>query len=126
MLRNWLVRSFGAGTFAGFWEYWNPVYGYFLAYYVYRPLRTVAPRPVAVWLTFGACGFFLHDLVGWILARQVRAPEMSLLFVLFGGGGVVSEALRLDFSRRPLIVRVLANSIFLVAAWGLTRVLLHD
>ena len=77
MLRNWLVRSFGAGTFGSFWEYWNPVYGYFLAYYVYRPLRTIMPRWVAVWLTFAACGFFLHDLLGWVVARQVRVPEMS-------------------------------------------------
>ena len=124
MLRNWVLRSFGAGTFAEFWRYWNPVYGYVLTYYVYRPLRSVLPRPVAVWLTFLACGFFLHDLVGWLLARQVRAPEMSVLFLLFGAGVVHAEALRLDVSAQPLAVRVLANTTFLLAAWGIAHLIL--
>ena len=117
MLRNWVLRSFGAGTFAQFWRYWNPVYGYLLTYFVYRPLRTVLPRPVAVWLTFLACGFCLHDLLGWMLARQIRAPEMTVLFCLFGGGVVLTDALRLDFSARPLPVRALANALLLIGAW---------
>jgi hypothetical protein len=124
MLRNWALRSFGAGTFGEFWRYWNPVYGYVLTYYVYRPLRTVLPRPLAVWLTFLACGFFLHDLVGWLLARQVRAPEMSVVFLLFGGGVVLAEALRLDLSAQPLLVRVLTNATFLLAAWGVAHLIL--
>ena len=124
MLRNWLLRSFGAGTFGGFWRYWNPVYGYVLSYYAYRPLRAVLPRPLAVWLTFVACGFLLHDLVGWLLARQARAPEMTVLFALFGAAVVMSEALRLDLSTRPLPMRVLANCGWLFGAWALTRLIL--
>jgi len=27
-LRNMLRRSLGAGSFAGFWQYWIPVWGY--------------------------------------------------------------------------------------------------
>jgi hypothetical protein len=77
-----------------------------------------------VWLTFLACGFCLHDLVGWLLARQVRAPEMSVLFLLFGGGVVLAEALRLDLSAQPLPVRVLANTTFLLAAWGAAHLIL--
>ena len=26
-LENMLVRSLGAGTFAKFWQYWNPIWG---------------------------------------------------------------------------------------------------
>jgi len=52
MLRNWALRSFGAATLSEFWQYWNPVYGYVLAYYVYRPLRRTLPRAWSVWLTF--------------------------------------------------------------------------
>jgi len=55
-LRNLLVRPLGAASFSQFWRYWNPVYGYFLSYYAYRPLRLVFPRPVAVLLTFVGCG----------------------------------------------------------------------
>ncbi|MCB0198341.1 MAG: hypothetical protein KDJ65_40755, partial [Anaerolineae bacterium] len=27
-LRHMLRRSFGAASFAGFWQYWNPIWGY--------------------------------------------------------------------------------------------------
>ena len=43
-LQNMLYRSFGAGTYAGFWQYWNPIWGYGLGKYVYAPLN-VACRP---------------------------------------------------------------------------------
>jgi hypothetical protein len=125
MLRNWALRSFGAATLGEFWQYWNPVYGYVLAYYVYRPLRRTLPRAWAVWLTFVACGFGLHDLVGWALARQVRIPEMTLLFVLFGAEVIVAERLHLDLSGRPLLVRVVANCAWLLGAFGVVRLLLR-
>jgi hypothetical protein len=74
-----------------------------------------------VWLTFDACGFFLHDLLGWTLARRVRFPEMTLLFVLFGAGVVLGEACRRDFSRCPFAVRALVNVAFLAGAWLVVR-----
>jgi hypothetical protein len=36
-LQNMLIRSFGAGTFARFWQYWNPIWGYALGRYIYAP-----------------------------------------------------------------------------------------
>jgi hypothetical protein len=66
-LGNWLKSSWGASSFAEFWRYFNPVYGYVLYYYSYRPLRRALQRPAAMWLTFVVCGFLLHDLVGWPL-----------------------------------------------------------
>lgn len=27
-LRNMLIRSFGAGSFGRFWQYWNPIFDY--------------------------------------------------------------------------------------------------
>src|SRR5690242_13393457 len=59
MARNLLLKPLGAGSFRRFSQCWNPVYGYFLYYFAYRPLRRYLPRPAAVWLTFAACGFFL-------------------------------------------------------------------
>jgi D-alanyl-lipoteichoic acid acyltransferase DltB (MBOAT superfamily) len=38
---NFFVRPFGARSFAEFWRFWNPVYSYFLLYFVYRPLARV-------------------------------------------------------------------------------------
>src|SRR5690348_16822353 len=65
MLRTWVVKALGAPSFTEFWQYWNPVYGYFLYYYAYRPLHRFLPRALAMWLTFVACGFVLHDALGW-------------------------------------------------------------
>ena len=121
MLRNWFMRSFGAGTFSEFWQYWNPVYGYFLAYYIYAPLREICPRPMAVWLTFLTCGFVMHDLLGWVLARRVRAPEMTVLFSFLGALVLLSEWLHLDLSAHTLPLRVLMNTTLLLAAWTATR-----
>jgi hypothetical protein len=36
-LPNMLHRSFGAASFAAFWQYWNPIWGYGLGKYVYTP-----------------------------------------------------------------------------------------
>src|SRR5215203_1711587 len=60
--RNWFVRPLSANSFSRFWYCWNPVYGYPLLFYVYRPLRRPLPRSCAVLLTFMVSGFFLHDL----------------------------------------------------------------
>jgi hypothetical protein len=37
MARNVVFKPLGAGSFGQFWQYWNPVYGYFLYYYAYSP-----------------------------------------------------------------------------------------
>src|SRR6185503_19422865 len=59
--RSFLGRPFGARSLADFWRYWNPVWGYFLLFYCYRPLRARLPRAAAAWGTFVACGLS-HDL----------------------------------------------------------------
>ncbi len=66
---NFFIKPFGASSFAEFWRWWNPVYGYFLYYYSYRPMSRVMPRPIASFLTFVLCGF-LHDLPAWVFTRE--------------------------------------------------------
>jgi hypothetical protein len=117
-LRNFLVRPFGAPTFAGFWRFWNPVYGYVLLFFVYRPLRRWLPHPIASWLTFLVCGFCLHDLVGWLLAGRVRAPEMTLMFGAFGLQAVVGERLGLSTAGWPFVARAALNLGHLVLGWA--------
>lgn len=60
-LQNMLVRSLGAGTFAKFWQYWNPIWGYALGCYVYEPLKQFLPSSVSLILTFIISGA-AHDL----------------------------------------------------------------
>lgn len=59
--KNFLGRPFGARSLTDFWHYWNPVWGYYLFYYCYRPLRKKLPRSASVFLTFFICGL-IHDL----------------------------------------------------------------
>jgi hypothetical protein len=107
--RNWIGGTFGARSLSEFWRTWNPVYGYFLYYYSYRPLRRLLPRAPAVLLTFAACGFFLHDLVGWILVGAIRFPVMTIAFGLFGLGMVITEAMRFSVAGWPFLLRAIVN-----------------
>ncbi len=61
-MRNMLSRSLGARSFAIFWHYWNPIWGYYLSRYVMRPLRRFLPLSFATFITFVVSGA-LHDLV---------------------------------------------------------------
>jgi|ERR1700687_240787 len=112
---NFFVRPLGAPSFADFWRRWNPVYGYFLYYYAYRPLSRVAPRSAAVLLTFVLCGLLLHDVPAWLAARRVLPPGGIVAFVLFGLGAILSEKLHMDLSRWPVAARALVNLAYLVA-----------
>jgi hypothetical protein len=110
---NFFLKPFGAVSFAEFWRLWNPLYGYFLYYDVYRPLSRVLPRAVTVLLTFVLCGFLLHDVPAWIVVRRVLPPGATITFVLFGLGVIISEALHMDLSRWPAIARVALNFAYL-------------
>jgi hypothetical protein len=116
-LPNVLLRPVGASSPADFWRYWNPVYGYALYYWSYRPLRRVLPRPLAVWLTFVLCGFVLHDLVGWAASGQRRYPEMTVIFAVLGAGAVASDVAGIDLTNRPFLARAALNAAYLVASW---------
>ena len=115
-----LSRSLGAGSFAGFWRYWNPVFGYFLSRYVYSPLRRVLPRTLALVLTFIICGA-LHDLV----TAAVRGSVAFLFtpwFFLLGLGVVGGGWAGMDFSSRRWTVRAGINLAYVLACLGVTLI----
>lgn len=60
-LSNMLKRSLGAGSFYLFWQYWNPIWGYYLSRKIMKPLSQLFPIWIAILLTFAASGA-LHDL----------------------------------------------------------------
>ena len=119
-LRNMLQRSFGAGSFAGFWQYWNPIWGYGLGKYVYSPLRRVLPTGIAVIMTFVVSGG-IHDLA----AMAVRRTPVFLLtpwFFLLGVGVVLGRLTRLDYSDYPWIVRAGINLAYLAVSLAVTLI----
>jgi hypothetical protein len=113
-----LTRSFGARSSIAFWRYWNPVYGYFLYYWSYRPLRRYLPRPIALILTFALCGFLLHDIVH---IAFTGIPLVTMWFVVLGAGAYASEALGMDLSRRPYMVRAGAQVLYLLGSFEAAR-----
>jgi hypothetical protein len=115
---NFFVRPFGASSFAQFWRLWNPVYGYYLYYYSYRPLARVVPRSLALLATFVVCGFALHDLPAWVFARRVLPPGATIAFVLFALVVVLSESLHMNLSTWPVIARAAINVGYLAGCIG--------
>ena len=117
-LRRMFSRSFGAKSFTDFWRYWNPVYHYFLSYWVYRPLRKLVPRPIAVVLSFVFCGFFFHDL---ILLPFTHIPIITIWFLLLGVGVIISETLHMDLSNQSQSLRITVNITYLFGLFEVAR-----
>lgn len=122
-LRNMLHRSLGAPTFAGFWRFWNPVFGYALGHYVFKPLRRVVPASVALVGTFIVCGA-IHDAVT-TMVRGTPAFLFTPWFFFLGIGVLLGSATGLDLSSKPWIVRATANLAYLSGCLALTLVLLR-
>ena len=117
-LRHMLRRSFGAASFAGFWQYWNPIWGYGLGKYVYAPLRRWLPAAVAFLLTFVISGA-IHDLAT-MAVRWDWAFLFTPWFCLLALGAIIGRAVGLDLSGRPWMVRAGSNLSYLAICLALT------
>ena len=119
-LRNMLSRSFGAGSFAGFWQYWNPIWGYGLGKYIYSPLQRVLPAAIALIMTFVVSGG-IHDLVTMAL-RQSVTFLFTPWFFLLGLGVVLGRAVGMDLSNRSWWIRAGINLTYLVIGLAITLI----
>ncbi len=122
LLKRMFALSFGAASFREFWRYWNPVYGYFLHYYCYKPLRRFLPAPLGVLITFFASGFLLHDLpFGWLIraikTSSLPLPFVGLWFSLMGLLVLLTDALHLNWQDKPFGVRAGLNVSCIVLAF---------
>jgi hypothetical protein len=112
---NLLVRPFAAPSFIGFWRLWNPVYGYVLYFWSYRPLRRVLPRPAAELATFAVSGFALHDVPLFLARRHAGIPYVTGWFVLAGAIAIAAERARIAVPAWPTAARIALNAAYLVA-----------
>jgi|SRR5579859_1228635 len=115
---NFFIKPFGAPSFASFWRQWNPVYGYFLSRYCYRPLSKVIGRRPAMLATFVICGLVLHDVPAWIVTRRMLPPGGTIAMSLFGVGAVLGEAVHMDTSSWPAQARAATNLVYIGAGVG--------
>ena len=95
----------------GFWRFWNPVFGYALGKYIYRPLVCQLPRPVAYILTFIACGL-IHDAVT-LLVKGSTHFLFGYWFLYMSIVALVASALNFRFHHRPFSTRVLTQICYL-------------
>jgi GR25 family glycosyltransferase involved in LPS biosynthesis len=59
-ITNMLKRSLGASSFYLFWQYWNPIWAYYLSRKIMKPLSQLFPIWLAIIMTF-AVSSALHD-----------------------------------------------------------------
>ena len=120
-MRNMLHRSLGASSFARFWQYWNPIWGYGLGKYVYAPLARFLPAAIALIATFIVSGG-LHDLATMAVRRSI-AFLFTPWFFLLGIGVVLGHLVNMDLSNQAWLVRASVNLTYLIICLLLTLLL---
>jgi hypothetical protein len=81
------------------------------------------PRPLAMFATFVACGFFLHDLPAWAVTRRVLPPGATIAFTLFAAGAILSERFSMNLSSWPVAARAAVNVAYLTGCIGVMLVI---
>lgn len=114
-LRQNLNRAFTARCFGRFWQIWNPLFGFYLQLWLYRPLQRRFPQSLALWLTFVGNGM-LHDAVT-MLVRQDVALFFTPWFALMGAYVLIERRLeiRLD-AGKPAVAICYHASLLMVSA----------
>ena len=102
-----MERSLGAGKFSIFWQYWNPIWSFYLGKYIYKPLKTVLPSSLSLILTFTFCGF-IHDAVIMLLHWNFELL-LTPWFFLMSLCVVISEFAKIDYSKFTWILRAAIN-----------------
>jgi D-alanyl-lipoteichoic acid acyltransferase DltB (MBOAT superfamily) len=106
-LRNNLYRSLGSKNFATFWNYWNPIFGFFLGKFIFKPLKKILPVAMALLITFLFCGI-LHDTVT-SMARGKISFFFTIWFIIMGIAVLATKVFNHDFSKHRWLVRAIIN-----------------
>lgn len=120
-MRNMLARSFGAGTLAGFWRHWNPIWSYGLGRFVFAPLHRLLPFNIALVGTFAVSGL-IHDAV----IMMLRGEPMLLFapwFTIVACGIVAGTLPGWDFSQLRWSLRAAIHACWLAVTLACAYVL---
>ena len=120
-LRNNLQKSLGAKNFSAFWNFWNPIFGYYLGTKIFRPLKRIFPSAFSLILTFVFCGF-VHDIVTTLI-RQKISLFFSVWFLLMAIFVIVSKKINYDFSNQTWFLRAFVNLSLIGTCFFLTKYL---
>lgn len=106
-LRNNLYRSLGAKNFSTFWKYWNPIFGYYLGKYIFKPLKKVFSNTIALLFTFTFCGM-VHDLVTTIFRGKISF-FFSIWFLFMGLAVLITKSIKHNFTEQIWAIRAFIN-----------------
>ncbi|MFK8010872.1 MAG: MBOAT family O-acyltransferase [Marinicellaceae bacterium] len=98
-----LKQSFMAATFRGFWQNWNPLWSFYLIFYVYKPINKLLSKNLSILLTFLISGF-LHDCVAMLLMHQY-SYKMTLFFFLLAIFVLIEKVLNFNIAKVPKLLR---------------------
>ncbi len=118
-MTNMLKRSLGASSFYLFWQYWNPIWGYYLSCKVMKPLSHLFPLWLAIILTFAVSGA-LHDLAITLVKWKFTflfTPWFSLMSFIV----LATKKLGISYREYHWLVRALINISFIALCLVLTR-----
>lgn len=106
-LRNNLYRSLGSKNFSTFWKYWNPIFGYYLGKYIFKPLKILFPVTIAFLLTFIFCGL-IHDAVTTLVRGEISI-FFTIWFLFMGIAVLITKFFNHNFSRQNWFIRAVIN-----------------
>jgi len=120
-LPNNLRNALGAGNNADFWKYWNPIWGYYLAKFIYIPLGRHVPKWLATLASFAVSGA-LHDLAVGLLGIAWQSL-FTCWFLVMGLFLIGARGLRIEYGQLPFLLRVGVNIATPVVCLGVTLLL---
>jgi hypothetical protein len=117
-MSNMLKRSLGAGSFSLFWQYWNPIWGYYLSSKVMKPLSQFLPIWFAIIITFAVSGG-LHDLAVTLVKWKLTfffTPWFVLMSVLV----LVTKRFSISYQKYHWVIRGSLNIAFVATSLVVT------
>ena len=120
-MRNMFQRALGAGSFAQFWRYWNPIWGYYLSRNIMKPASYFFPVWLAVLVTFAVSGA-LHDIAVSVVKWQFIF-FFTPWFVFIGLMVVITKSLNVTYGGLPWGVRAFINCAFIGVCLAATYLL---
>jgi len=117
-MRNMLSRSFGAKSFPIFWQYWNPIWSYYLSRNVMRPLASFLPISLSILITFLVSGA-LHDLAVSVVKWNIIV-FFTPWFGLMGLMVIASQKAGTSYGHLAWFIRASINATFIIVSLGVT------
>ncbi|PZW37778.1 hypothetical protein LX95_02792 [Mesonia algae] len=106
-LRYNLYKSFGAVNFSTFWNFWNPIFGYYLGKFIFKPLKSIFSVSISLIFTFLLCGL-IHDMVTLIF-KGSTSFLFSVWFLIMSLAVLITRHLKQDHSKQKWVIHASIN-----------------